>query len=260
MKIAAIPLKIAWSDRDENLAKVEEYMRNLHSDTDIVVLPELFSTGFIHDEEVMAAMAEPIGGETIGRLAELAKAYNMAIAGSFLFNGVSGIFNRGFFIEPSGEETYYDKRHLFSLSTECERYAAGKQMPPIVRFRGWNIALTICYDLRFPVWCRNKNQAYDIMLVPANWPTVRSYAWERLLCARAIENQAIYVGANRGGHDDYGDYDYLTFIFDAMGTNISNVDAATSVVYATIDKAQLDKVRTRLPFGNDADDYTINID
>lgn len=278
IKIAAYPMKIAWADPAENLRNVASVMTHLQPGTDILVLPELFSTGFMQDKEVILSLAEGTTGNTIEQLKSLSRNSGVAIAGSFLCRVGDKIYNRAFFVEPSGEETYYDKRHLFSLSLEHTLFTPGHTLPPVVRFRGWNIALSVCYDLRFPVWCRNRKHSYDIMLVPANWPTSRGYAWKHLIIARAIENQAIYVGANRGGSDDFGDYDNLTYIADGLGKlypadqpvinsttdsigSINNTDRntseANSLIYGTFDKSELIKIREKLPFGNDADDYSI---
>lgn len=259
LKIAAIPLNIVWGDKEENMQATEFAMSQLAPGTDIAVLPELFSTGFMHEPDSLGRMAEPITGETMTRILALAQKYNCAIAGSFLC-AVGGVYtNRAFFAEPSGELTYYDKRHLFSLSPETTIYSAGDRRSPIVRFRGWNIAMIICYDLRFPAWCRNVEQQYDILLVPANWPKARGYAWRQLLIARAIENQAYIVGADRSGADDYGVYDDLTFIFDPMGQSIGQPVGKSGIIYAEISKSELEKVRTRLPFGADADAFKIEI-
>lgn len=261
--IAAIPLKIAWADRDENLKNVENYLRQISRDTDLVVLPELFSSGFIQDPDVLLTMAEPTSGETMTRISQFASRYGVAIAGSFLCKVGNKIYNRGFIVEPNGEESFYDKRHLFSLSSERDVFTPGVALPFSVRYRGWNIAMIVCYDLRFPAWCRNRKTGsmYDIMLVPANWPTSRGFAWRSLLSARAIENQAIYVGANRGGSDDFGEYDDSTFICNALGETVSAEDESSGIVYATVDKEELEHVRTKLPFGNDADDIILcNID
>lgn len=197
--------------------------------------------------------------------------FNMAIAGSFLASIGSKIVNRGFFVEPSGETTFYDKHHLFCLSAESRLFTQGVENPPVIRFRGWNISMIVCYDLRFPVWCRNSGQRYDILLVPANWASARSYAWRHLLIARAIENQAVVVGANRSGHDDYGDYDHQSFIFDPMGkelapsatkhtgdaSGLETAIAPDGFIYAGYDMTQMSKIRSYLPVGNDADRFSI---
>ncbi len=232
-------------------------MATLPADTDIVVLPELFSTGFIDDPALMETIAETNGGNTIHTITELARKYNVAIAGSMAARTGHRFYNRAFFIEPSGEETYYDKRHLFSLSSEAKVFTPGSDNIRAVRFRGWNIALAVCYDLRFPAWCRNVGLKYDIMLFPANWPEARGYAWKHLLIARAIENQAVVVGANRGGADDYGQYDGLTYIFDGMGMPTGHTLPDSDIVYAEMSLDDLRKARTRFPVSRDADDLSI---
>lgn len=255
LKIAVISLDIAWGDVDENLLAVENKLKALPSEIDLVVLPELFSTGFVHDEVTMKNLAENSTGKTLQSLSRWSREYNFAIAGSFMFFVGNNFYNRAFFVEPSGDEIFYDKRHLFCVSPESELYTHGESLPPVIRFRGWNISMIICYDLRFPVWNRNTAQRYDIMLVPANWPDARSFAWSRLLCARAIENQAYYVGANRSGSDDYGAYDGMSMVVDALGEIISQ--EVDGVVYAVADLEQLQRERRKLPVGRDADEFNI---
>ncbi|MDE7442679.1 MAG: nitrilase family protein, partial [Muribaculaceae bacterium] len=224
VNIAVIPLDIALADKNKNLDAVTTIVRSLRSDVDVVVLPELFSTGFISDAALTSELAESNSGNTIATLTRLAAECNLAICGSFLACTAGSHYNRGFFIEPSGETTWYDKHHLFSLSCETKLLDRGEVVPPLVRFRGWTFSFIVCYDLRFPAWCRNVNQRYDIMLVPANWPVSRRYAWEHLLIGRAIENQAYYIGADRGGTDDYGCYDDMTMAFDYMGMPVGHCD------------------------------------
>lgn len=250
-------MKIAWADPGENLRCVEAVASRIEPGTDLLVLPELFSTGFLQDTQVVAALAEPVSGPTISAIKEISRKNGFAIAGSFLCRIGDKMYNRAFFIEPTGEDIYYDKRHLFSLSSEHKLFTPGTHLPAVVRYRGWNIALSVCYDLRFPVWCRNLNRQYDMMLIPANWPMSRGYAWKHLLIARAIENQAVYVGANRGGADDFGDYDNLSLIADGLGNIISSEPDSNGVIYATVDRDELMKIREKLPFGNDADDFSI---
>lgn len=257
IKVAVLPLDIVWANRQANFDEVEKRLAEMDRDTDIVVLPELFSTGYIQDESLMADIAESSDGETMKFVRRMVREHSCAIAGSFFARENDVYCNRGFFVEPpDGDAVFYDKRHLFSLSMESKLYGQGKRRPPVVRFRGWNISLIVCYDLRFPVWCRNDRQRYDMMLVPANWPVARKYAWDHLLMARAIENQAVYVGADRSGKDDFGCYDDMALIADAMGKPIHSV-APSGFVYAVFDKAELEKIRRKLPFGNDADDYCI---
>lgn len=255
LRVAALPLNIQWGNREANLDAVEVALKHLPLGTDVVVLPELFSTGYIDDAEQMRSLAERNTGATIDRIKEWAAHYSVAIAGSYLASTPPHIYNRGFFIEPSGEETFYDKHHLFSRSNEGNVFRAGDESMPIVRFRGWNIAMIICYDLRFPVWCRSKENSYDMLLVPANWPQARAYAFEHLLIARAIENQAVVVGANRGGSDKFGDFEGLTRIYDYLGQPVGT--QVGPFIMAEVSRTKQDEFRQRFPVSRDADDFTI---
>lgn len=258
LNIAVLPLDIAWADRDENLIVLNDKVASIDRSVDLIVIPELFSTGYIEDRNAIETAAESTSGETIRTVTELSRRLNVAICGSFLYVSGCNFYNRAFFIEPNGDETFYDKRHLFSLSEEHNIFTAGTSLPPVVRYRGWNIAMIICYDLRFPVWCRNTSHRYDLMLVPANWPESRSYAWRHLIIARAIENQSVYVGANRSGRDDYGDYGDTSIIVDSLGKEVSE-RSSTGILYASIDKEILQEQRRKLPFGADADDFICHI-
>jgi predicted amidohydrolase len=265
IKIAALPLNISWCNYEENLLNVAEQLATLQPDTDVVVLPELFTTGFINDKSTAINIARSATDVTLAAIRSWCNMRNIAIAGSFLALDGNRLYNRAFFIEPSGDATFYDKHHLFCLGNENDIISAGQQLSPIVRFRSWNFALAVCYDLRFPAWCRNQNQDYDALIIPANWPETRDYAWRHLLIARAIENQALVVGANRSGIDDFGSYGDMTLILDPLGKPLASTQPvadgqpAVEFVYATYSKSQLDKVRTHLPFGNDADKFTIHL-
>lgn len=263
LRVASIALDIAWGKPDENLAVVGRTLQVLEGDTDLVVLPELFSTGYVSDPEAMNDLAQTVGGSTMATLHSLSSKYNLAFAGSFLARTGDKFYNRAFFIEPSGDETFYDKRHLFTLSAESKVFSPGTEMMPVVRFRGWNIAMMVCYDLRFPVWSRNRSNAFDMLLVPANWPAARAYAWEHLLIARAIENQCCVVGANRSGVDDYGHYDDLTFIYDSMGRavgeRLARRSAPAPVIAATLSMDDLIQTRRRMPAASSADSFEITL-
>ncbi len=265
LKIAALPLDITWVDREENVYALSRALRQVPADTDIVVLPETFDTGAVADTTVFDSTTVSASAEaTLDAVRALAHKHNLAIAGSVVTTDRDGRFrNRGFFIEPSGEETFYDKHHLFGLSPEASQFAAGTEPIPVVRYRGWNIALAICYDLRFPAWLRNTDYKYDVLIIPANWPEKRAYAWEHLLIARAIENQAYVVGANRAGSDDYGTYNDLTYIFDYLGRPIMNClehteNTKTSICVAQFDQSKLNHFRETFPVAKDADHITIN--
>lgn len=258
LKIVALPLDIVWADVDENLYSVEKILPEVDKDTDILVLPELFSTGFIATRDSLYQLAENFAdSKTLKKLRLWAAKFNFAICGSLLVKKGDEFFNRGFFIEPSGEETFYDKKHLFGQSTEASNFTAGKMPVPVVRFRGWNVAMAICYDLRFPVWLRNVDNRYDVMLLPANWPVKRDYAWKQLLIARAIENQSFVVGANRSGKDDGGEYDGLTYIFDYLGRPIGEV-RDRGLVYAVCDHEKLNAFRDNFPVYKDADKFSFD--
>lgn len=259
LKIAAIPLDIRKADVGHNLRETERILGSLDDDTDLAVLPELFTTAFIDDPVQLAELAEGTDGPAMTAVRRLAGDRGMAIAGSFLCVEEGVYLNRGFVVTPSGDAVFYDKRHLFCLSPEASLCRAGRDVMPVVGYKGWNIAIAVCYDLRFPAWCRNRGQRYDVLLVPANWPQAREYAWNHLLIARAIENQAVVVGADRSGSDAYGCYDGLTAVYDPMGKPVGAVSGADGVVYATVSLERLRKLRRSLPFGKDADGFTLDL-
>lgn len=256
LKVAICSIDIAWCDVDENLFTVTKAVESLDDDTDLVVLPELFSTGYIDKSESLFEMAEYWEDSTTLRtLKELSKRRRMALCGSLMIKATEGrVLNRGVLVEPSGEVTFYDKHHLFSLSHEASLFEAGTLPIPVVRYRGWNIAMAVCYDLRFPTWLRNHGAKYDVLIIPANWPQARAYAWQHLLMGRAIENQAYVIGANRSGHDDYGEYDGLSFIYDCLGRSIGTSSPdSPKIVTATLSHDAMVKLRKHFPVLNDAD-------
>lgn len=260
LNIAIVPLDTAWGDRDENLYKAAESVGKLAPDTDIAVLPEMFSTGFVTDNVLMASLADSSRHHpTLDALADMARRGNLAVCASFLFSpDAATYFNRCVLVEPSGETTFYDKRHLFSLGNESQALTAGTALPPVVRFRGWNVAMAVCYDLRFPAWLRNTGNKYDVLLLPANWPDVRSHAWNTLLAARAIENQAYVVGANRSGIDDFGTYNGLSNVFDPLGLPIAKSTSTGAILTATLVRKHLTDIRKRMLFAADADSFIIS--
>lgn len=255
--MATLPLPIVAADKQANIAAVEAALEKLPEGTDVVVLPELFSTGYSGDAGLMASLAERNTGDTVDTIREWARRTGAAFAGSFLASTHPHLYNRGFFIEPCGDETFYDKHHLFSLSSEARVFAPGHERVPVVRFRGWNVALIVCYDLRFPVWCRSRHGEYDLLLVCANWPRARAYAWEHLLIARAIENQCCLVGANRGGEDEFGNYDGLSYIFDSRGMAVGVLPADSPFIVADLSHKDLTAFRDKFPAWRDADSFEI---
>lgn len=258
LKIALYPFPIQWGNKEANLSHLEEICAKVHPEADLLVLPETFSTGFPSgSKEEIRPFAERNTGRTIDFVKLLSKRHNMAIAGSFIADSGGLLFNRAFFIEPDGEETFADKKHLFSMAKEHERFAAGNERLS-VRFRGWNISMIVCYDIRFPVWARNRNNEYDLLLAVANWPEVRVDAWNKLLYARAIENEAYVCGVNCLGVDD-NDFKYTgdTVAIDFKGKIIST-PGNDGLIYAVLSKDKLDRFREKFPAWKDADSFRLD--
>lgn len=261
LNVTAIDLDITPGDKNANLHAVESMFASVTEEADIVALPELFSTGFKPEKEFVDGLAEPVSGDTVKRLCDISRETGKAIAGSFLSRTGSSVSNRAFFIEPGGETTFYDKRHLFSMGAEPTVMNPGGSRIPVVRFRGWNIAVAVCYDLRFPVWCRNFGAAYDLMVFVANWPVSRKYAWEHLLCARAIENQAYILGVNRSGQDRFGDYGGMTACYDFRGRPLASAGASPEETIRNfrLDKNALTRWRDDFAVLRDADAFNLDI-
>ncbi len=256
LKIAALQLDIAWGDREENLRRVATAIESMPAGTDIFMLPEMFSTGFICDPPEALASGEPADGPTLNCIRDLARSYSVAICGSFIARVDDKVFNRGFFIEPSGDEYFYDKHHLFSFSGEDQAYTRGESLMPVFRYRGWNIAMAVCFDLRFPVWLRNKMGEYDLLLIMSNWPDSRAYAWKHLLIARAIENQAYVAGCDRSGNDRFGDYSGISMIVDAKGGPIHR-ETDSGLVVAELSKSELNRFREKFPVYMEGDRFQL---
>ena len=259
LRVAIIEDEIAWGDKYANLEQLGRNIKNVSEETDLVVLPELFSTGFIVDERAKE-LAERNTGETINYLKQLSKYYNVAITGSFIASTASQLYNRAFFLEPNDEEVFYDKRHLFTMSGEQNVYNQGVTDSPIVRFRGMNIKLIVCYDLRFPVFCRNVKNSYDVLVVVANWPKVRFNAWKTLLQARAIENECYVCAANRCGTNPDG-LEYAvggSMIIDYKGKIIGE-RSTSPIIEADLSPADLARFREKFPVWRDADDFSLKL-
>lgn len=258
LNICLFPMRLTWQDVAANLVYLENSLQDLHPHTDLLVLPETFSTGYPVnvDKDGLNKLLEINSTLVIAKIKELAKRHNVAIVGSLIVKEYDEFYNRGFFIEPTGDEYYADKRHLFSMAGEDKIFTSGNRKLN-VRFRGWNISMFICYDIRFPVWCRNEGNKYDLMLVVANWPKVRIGAWSKLLPARAIENEAYVAAVNCCGNDTEGyEYDGTSYIFDYKGNNIEK--RSGDLLYASLSLEKLHKFREKFPAWKDADSYTIN--
>lgn len=246
LKITALNLDISWKNKIENYEKIEQSFKNVEAD--ILMLPEMFSTGFYMKPEEIADRNE----ETLIWMKQFAKHKNSVVCGSASIDEAGKFFNRFYFVEPSGNYSSYDKRHLFSYSGEDKKYSAGKERV-IVSYKGWRILLQVCYDLRFPIFSRN-NGDYDVILYVANWPKSRIDAWQTLLKARAIENQAYVFGLNRIGTDGNNlEYPESSYCFSADGAEISKTDNNT--VSADLDLEKLQEFRTKFPFLSDRDEF-----
>lgn len=259
LNVALLPMNIVWGEKDLNLATLTEAIAKVHPLTDLLILPEMFSTGFMtSDKETIRPYAERNTGRTIDLLRQLAARYNMAIAGSFIADSGGSLYNRAFLIEPSGDETFADKRHLFTFAGEQKSFSQGYRRLA-VRYRGWNIAMVVCYDIRFPVWCRNVDNEYDLLIAVANWPKVRIDAWNKLLPARAIENLSYLCAVNCSGTDDKGfEYDGSSHIYDFKGKEIgTTVTPDNPVIYATLSREKLDSFRSKFAAWRDADSFRL---
>ncbi len=260
LNVCLYPMEIAWGDKLANLKKLESALEDIHHETELLVLPETFSTGFPSgkNKEEIRPLAEKNTEDTIDFIKYLAHKYNTAIAGSFIANSGGSLYNRAFFIEPSGEETFADKRHLFTMAGEDKNFSAGNSRLKI-RYRGWNISMIVCYDIRFPVWIRNVDNEYDLLIAVANWPKVRVDAWNKLLFARAIENESYVLGVNCSGTDDAGfEYDGSSMAIDFKGKEISTRTSAESpYLYATLSMEKLERFREKFPAFKDSDTFKI---
>lgn len=256
LNVALFPMEIMWEEKEQNLVNLAQAMRLLHPATDLLVLPETFSTGFITgDKEHVRPFAERNTGATIDFLKDLAEKHSVAIAGSFIADSGGSLYNRAFFIEPGGEETFADKRHLFTMAGEQKVFSYGHDRLS-VRYRGWNIAMVVCYDIRFPVWCRNRGNEYDVLLCVANWPKVRVGAWNTLIPARAIENEAYVCAVDCMGTDTGGfEYDGSSMIVDFKGKRIDRPAEGTPFRCASLSKESIDRFREKFPAWRDADSF-----
>ena len=256
LRISLIQAGIFWEDKDRNIEFYGNRLKDLSGKSDLAVLPEMFSTGFSMQASHLAETNE---GKTIQTIHSWAKEYDLAICGSFFAKDDTGrIFNRAFFITPDGSEWYYDKRHLFRMGNEHLQFTAGNQIVN-VPYRGWNFRMIICYDLRFPVWVRNRKNEYDVLLCIANWPATRANAWQTLLIARAMENQCYVCGVNRIGKDGQSiEHQGDSILIDFMGKKmLETIPNKESVVTGILRKDSLEHFRERFPVWMDADEFTI---
>lgn len=252
LTLSLIQSDIHWQDVATNLAMFEEKISSINESTDVIILPEMFNTGFTMD----TSFAEPMDGLTYHWLKKMAMQSNAVVTGSFIVNEDSKIFNRMVWMRPDGEYSTYDKRHLFRMADEHDHFDFGKTRT-IVEWKGWKILLQVCYDLRFPVWSRNRNQEYDLVLYVANWPAARVSAWDALLKARAIENLSYSIGLNRVGVD--GEeilYNGHSVSYAPKGNQLAFSDRV-EIVHVELNAEELKSYRAKFPAHLDADDFKL---
>lgn len=256
LTITLIQSNLHWEDKQANLSMFEEKIKSIDK-TEIVILPEMFSTGFSMKP---ATLAETMDGTTFQWMQRMAAEKKIILTGSVIIEEDRHYYNRLIWMLPNGSFGYYDKRHLFAYGSEDQFYTAGNKRL-IASAKGWKINLQVCYDLRFPVWARQQIQEtpeYDLLIYVANWPQRRSIAWKTLLQARAIENQCFVAGLNRVGND--GDNIYHagdSMVIDPLGEILYQKSDEEDVFTITLDKEKIETVRNKFPFWKDADSFMI---
>ena len=265
LRLSLIQSSLFWEDKGANLDKLAQIIRDIAAPTEIIILPEMFSTGFSMQP---AKLAETMDGPTVDWMRRLSIEKKSIITGSIIIEENGNYYNRLIWMLPNGTLGYYDKRHLFAFAGEDQLYTPGNKRL-IASVKGWKINLQICYDLRFPVWARQQsvthsaseedlNTEYDILLYVANWPEKRSHAWKTLLTARAIENQCFTIGVNRVGLDGNniahsGD----SMVVGPLGEILYHCAYEEDVFHIQLQKEEIKNTRTKFPFWKDADDFKI---
>ncbi len=262
MNIVIVQPAIIWESPAENLEKYNHLLSGIKNDPDLIVLPEMFTTGFSMNSEKLAV---PHENPVIGWMRGKATRFGSAITGSLIIedtgkspekdeNITKSFFNRLIFINEEGELSYYDKRHMFRMGGEGDHFTAGKERL-IVNYKAWRICPLICYDLRFPVWSRNREE-YDLLLYVANWPAARSEVWNTLLRARAIENQSWVIGVNRTGKDGEGmEYNGESQVIDPKGNVLVKLGKEEAITEVKISLEDLDIFRQKFPVWKDRDPF-----
>ncbi|QQR88088.1 MAG: amidohydrolase [Flavobacteriales bacterium] len=256
LRVTLVQSMLHWEDAEANRAMFAEKLAVLKGTTDLIVLPEMFTTGFSMRS---TDLAEPMSGATVAWMKEQAKATNAALYGSVIIADDGKRFNRGLFLTPEGQVTTYDKRHLFRFAGETEHYSAGKGRV-VVEWRGWRLLLQVCFDLRFPVFARDRGD-YDAIVYVANWPEARRYPWSQLLIARAIENQCYVVGVNRVGMDGKGNhYSGDSVVIDPRGQIFAQVEPSQEgTATATFERNALADFREKFPVSKEADEFNLEL-
>lgn len=254
LKISIIQSNLSWENKVENLLRFEEKIKDI-SDTELVLLPEMFSTGFSMNPY---QLAEPMEGAGVQWMKKIASKKNIILLGSLIIEENNNYYNRAIWMLPNGKYGTYDKRHLFSYAGEDKHYSAGSKRL-ITQVKGWKVNIQICYDLRFPVWSRMQHsEEYDMIVYLANWPERRALAWKTLLQARAIENQCYVIGVNRVGMDG-NDIKYSgdSCVINPLGEILYSKSNEEDLHTITIDKEELTSIRNHFPFLKDKDGFAL---
>ncbi|MUP44808.1 amidohydrolase [Gramella sp. BOM4] len=256
LNIAYIQANLHWENAEANRKLFDERISEVSDEVDLIVLPEMFTTGFSMNAENLAEKTE---AETLDWMRSQAKRKNAAITGSVIITENSNYYNRLFFVFPDGSYKLYDKRHTFTLAKEDQTYTGGRERL-IVEYNGWKICPLICYDLRFPVWARNTVD-YDLLIYVANWPKKRINAWDALLKARAIENMCYCIGLNRTGEDGDGYvYNGHSGIYDELGNELNDFTREDEyILERSLDKEAMLETRKKLKFLQDRDSFSLDL-
>ncbi|MDQ3536311.1 MAG: amidohydrolase [Bacteroidota bacterium] len=260
--VSLIQSNLHWENSEANLAMLEEKIWQINTKTDLIILPEMFNTGFSMEAPLLA---EPMNSKTFRWMKQQAAQTGAVIIGSYIIKDNFQYYNRLFWVEPDGKFSFYDKRHLFSLAGENKVYSAGKSNL-IMKWKGWKVCPLVCYDLRFPVWSRNRINSeneplYDLLIYIANWPTPRIAAWDTLLQARAIENLSHVVGVNRIGTDEKGhQYNGHSKVIDPKGKILIDLGEIEGIETLTLRHEEQREFREKFfTFFMDADDFEVKL-
>ena len=259
LKIALVQTSLYWEDKEANRAQLEEKIFSISEQVDLIVLPEMFNTGFSMEAQ---KLAEPMKLHTFKWMQQMAAQKQAVITGSYIVNDGGDYFNRLIWMHPDGSYEQYDKRHLFRMAEEHQHFSMGKQ-DLIVELKGWKIKPLVCYDLRFPVWSRNtvkqEELAYDLLLYVANWPAARVSAWDALLKARAIENLSYSLGVNRVGEDGKGiPYNGHSAVYNFKGESLLDLGEEEQVKIISLSAEELKRGREKFPAHLDADNFSLD--
>ena len=258
LRVALVQTDLHWQDKTANLALLEEKIWSLKNTCDLIVLPEMFATGFSMES---ALLAEPMNLQVHKWMKQLAAQTGSVITGTVIISEGRNYYNRLLWVLPDGTTQHYDKRHLFRMANEDASFASGTELP-IFSLKGWKICPQICYDLRFPIWARNHwnsgNAAYDLLFYVASWPAARISAWDTLLPARAIENLSYAIGVNRVGIDgNQIAYTGHSAAYDFKGERLVDLGEKDRIQVVTLSRSSLEEYRSKFPAWKDADNFTL---